>query len=140
MPPKLLKKMKQHTKKQKKMSLLHKKNMMMPLPLFQKSIKVNLLQDVQKAIDELEIATLLADEFNTIVDNAAKTTETLLAEMNQAKADWDAAVANIETAEQKKEEAIAALENSAYATLIKEAKELSSQIECTNRLLEFLTS
>ena len=99
-----------------------------------------LVQDVQKAIDELEIATLLADEFNTIVDNAAKTTETLLAEMNQAKADWDAAVANIETAEQKKEEAIAALENSAYATLIKEAKELSSQIECTNQLLEFLTS
>ena len=99
-----------------------------------------LVQNVQKAIDELEIATLLADEFNTIVDNAAKTTETLLAEMNQAKADWDAAVANIKTAEQKKEEAIAALENSAYATLTKEADELSSQIVCINRLLEFLTS
>ena len=48
MPPKLLKQMKQHTKKQKKMSLLHKKNMMMPLPLFQKSIKVNLFKMYKK--------------------------------------------------------------------------------------------
>ena len=99
-----------------------------------------LVVKVQKAIDELEIATLLADEFNTIVDNAAKTTETLLAEMNQAKADWDEAVANIEAAEQKKEEAEAALENSAYTTLIREANELSSQIERINHLLEILTS
>ena len=99
-----------------------------------------LVVKVQKAIDELEIATLLADEFNTIVDNAAKTPETLLAEMNQAKADWDEAVANIEAAEQKKEEAEAALENSAYTTLIREANELSSQIERINHLLEILTS
>ena len=99
-----------------------------------------LVVKVQEAIDELEIATLLADEFNTIVDNAAKTTETLLAEMNQAKADWDEAVANIEATEQKKEEAEAALENSAYTTLIREANELSSQIERINRLLEILTS
>ena len=69
-----------------------------------------------------------------------KTTETLLAEMNQAKADWDEAVANIEATEQKKEEAEAALENSAYTTLIREANELSSQIERINRLLEILTS
>ena len=99
-----------------------------------------LVVKVQEAIDELEIATLLADEFNTIVDNAAKTTETLLAEMNQAKADWDEAVANIEATEQKKEEAEAALENSAYTTLIREANELSSQIERINHLLEILTS
>ena len=39
-----------------------------------------------------------------------------------------------------KEEAEAALENSAYTTLIREANELSSQIERINRLLEILTS
>lgn len=57
----------------------------MLLLLFPEINQGELVVKVQKAIDELEIATLLADEFNTIVDNAAKTTETLLAEMNQAK-------------------------------------------------------
>ena len=99
-----------------------------------------LVVKVQKAIDDLEIVTLLAEEFNTIVDNAAKTTETLLAEMNQAKADWDAAVANIETAEQKEEEAIATFKNSAYITLIEEVEKLSDQIEYINQLLDFLRS
>ena len=99
-----------------------------------------LVVKVQKAIDDLEIVTLLAEEFNTIVNNAAKTTETLLAEMNQAKADWDAAVANIETAEQKEEEAIATFKNSAYITLIEEVEKLSDQIEYINQLLDFLRS
>ena len=99
-----------------------------------------LVVKVQKAIDDLEIVTLRAEEFNTIVNNAAKTTETLLAEMNQAKADWDAAVANIETAEQKEEEAIATFKNSAYITLIEEVEKLSDQIEYINQLLDFLRS
>ena len=50
--------------------------------------------------------------------------------MNQAKADWDEAVAHIEAAEQKKEEAEAAL-NSASANELSSQMRIESDMDLT---------
>ena len=63
--------MKQHTKRQRKCHN-HKKAYNDAVAAVSEINQGELVVKVQEAIDELEIATLLADEFNTIVDNAAK--------------------------------------------------------------------